>query len=959
MNQEINDLDLIRSGLINGAGQNMISPRPLAQLLRNQSTIAISNYSLDNLVTSSELTPMVKRILAETSSYIMLSPKEEYRRFKDLERTDHEVIHLSSKVSRIKNSLESEAGSLFPKDIETKLQNAMLLTNIEQGLRKKLTRSIALKKSLLEHQISVLREAVGYYGLPRSKAFSFGKKRLYENSILNLDANEDVHIHRMDGGLVKNQTYVNSNEKLVPFYNNAPESISALKIREDGDYYSKLLHELTVTKEKLNNSLQEVNTLLLKNKKLLNKLDGFENGYSSLNNDSRIEKAKKYFAESAKPKRNRKSYRATRRRVEDDLYAIYNPTTNVITLNVHSYTSTKKHKNNGMGQIVERRSIRPRCSKRSTQIKMVLNSHFYKESALQLNTVGMRVAKKYRDYSKRSAITRNPIVPVYSLSNYQYKCSKARKVRKSYTYKSLRKVRCFIEKSLGARKGPKVLDSSEHRLDGEHKKATVLEADLDQIDLTVPIRSFNDKAMLGSPKTSPDSPVPYNHSFSVENISQFGKKNPPSSKKLELRKRTFIRNSLDLQKGDGRGILELKTKDLVRKPDSYQAPSPMTIVLSLGRNVSRDVYNRTDLQNKLVMGPPPSRTLYSARVSKNNMLSMSYSNLDLSNIKTQNELHAYNSLSAGSRLTTENRLPLKELFNNNEINNSEDLTNDDNQDSTDSNVDIQLFRVLPRSRMSIKKVFDQNSNTSDSCLHKISEDPDEPSLRRSMDNPLRKSPTVSKYPSNKSIDMNADGDAYGSQDSFPKVAISRRSKSSANLNENRKYEDVRPESARSRMSKRTLSKKVMETIEKYNSLMEENHKRNVQQALSGNEMSRTSVTYIINQLNSKKSFTANSSNEFFKNRAMNKSYDEYLNNFYEEVGKDLPTMPMFKRKPSGKKITAQSLATELGIIQRRRGSSVNTEGLFLFNDNKNQNKLEKANMALEENEGKQLFTNIG
>ncbi|OMJ30107.1 hypothetical protein AYI69_g357 [Smittium culicis] len=116
-----------------------------------------------------ELTPLFKKIMIESSTYNMLSDKEEIILEKDLERTEHEIKHLTQKVGTIRASLnlsvDDGSVKMTPSDLSNdKIASQMiLLSHLESGLRKKLSRSISIKKKISEHQISVLRDSIDYH----------------------------------------------------------------------------------------------------------------------------------------------------------------------------------------------------------------------------------------------------------------------------------------------------------------------------------------------------------------------------------------------------------------------------------------------------------------------------------------------------------------------------------------------------------------------------------------------------------------------------------------------------------------------------------------------------------------------------------------------------------------------------------------------------------------------------
>ncbi|OMJ25152.1 hypothetical protein AYI70_g1094 [Smittium culicis] len=144
-------------------------------LIDSKFDLEFDNRASGNLKTGmsalslTELTPLLKKIMIESSTYNMLSDKEEIILEKDLERTEHEIKHLTQKVGAIRASLNLNVddgnAKMTPRELsnEKKASQMILLSHLENGLRKKLARSISIKKKISEHQISVLRDSIDYH----------------------------------------------------------------------------------------------------------------------------------------------------------------------------------------------------------------------------------------------------------------------------------------------------------------------------------------------------------------------------------------------------------------------------------------------------------------------------------------------------------------------------------------------------------------------------------------------------------------------------------------------------------------------------------------------------------------------------------------------------------------------------------------------------------------------------
>ncbi|OLY79466.1 hypothetical protein AYI68_g4934 [Smittium mucronatum] len=130
-----------------------------------QSSSQINSYS--NFA-NSEISPVIKKLLSESSQNCILSSSEEEILEKDFQRTDHEVKHLTQKVSdmrlKLNLNLDNGAGKLSPSELanEAKASQIILLSHLENGLRKKLVRSISIRNKIFQHQISVLRDSLEF-----------------------------------------------------------------------------------------------------------------------------------------------------------------------------------------------------------------------------------------------------------------------------------------------------------------------------------------------------------------------------------------------------------------------------------------------------------------------------------------------------------------------------------------------------------------------------------------------------------------------------------------------------------------------------------------------------------------------------------------------------------------------------------------------------------------------------
>ncbi|PVU85705.1 hypothetical protein BB559_006861 [Furculomyces boomerangus] len=232
--------------------------------------------------TQSDIVPLVKQIMIDSSEYNILSTKEESILSKDLERTNHEINHLTTKIAKLKsNIIPNIAGTdikITPKDLsnEKSAQMFILISHLESGLRKKFVRSLEISKKLSEHKISVLRESIDYH-LSSPELFYENRENKWGDAI----SNRPEFFGSSDA--IKNDMFIMKkvHESFLDFGSNQPNKESTSedsqnnvrfnrksgsfdsKSKNDLESYDKLAlySQLNRTKAELNQTLSNLDSL--------------------------------------------------------------------------------------------------------------------------------------------------------------------------------------------------------------------------------------------------------------------------------------------------------------------------------------------------------------------------------------------------------------------------------------------------------------------------------------------------------------------------------------------------------------------------------------------------------------------------------------------------------------------------------------------------------------------------
>ncbi|PVU92199.1 hypothetical protein BB561_003988 [Smittium simulii] len=182
-----------------------------------------SNYNLFQPNTEardfpkSELFLMLNQILNSSADYNVLSSKESALLANDLERTDHEIKHLSNKIQQMTTNSGITAVSQDRKLLsklaldEGKLQIVLLILNLESGLRRKYNRYVSILTKLLQHEVSVFRESFEYRNLSENtsadsqtvnKTEPQMSAKMFDHGLSDLVKNDMFIINKMSESLL-------------------------------------------------------------------------------------------------------------------------------------------------------------------------------------------------------------------------------------------------------------------------------------------------------------------------------------------------------------------------------------------------------------------------------------------------------------------------------------------------------------------------------------------------------------------------------------------------------------------------------------------------------------------------------------------------------------------------------------------------------------------------------------